>query len=85
VAKNDAAQVLSRERVQVRSRESRVTLAAWRVELLLPDGARGVVTLAEPFYRGEGALLGASQERLSELWHAALPPDEPGPDLPQLG
>jgi hypothetical protein len=34
---------------------------------------------------GEGALLGATQERLSDLWRASLPPDEPPPDNPQLG
>jgi hypothetical protein len=85
VPDNDATRVVSRERVQVRSRESRVTVAAWRVELLLPGGAQAAVTLAEPFYRGEGALLGATQDRLAELWRSTLPPDEPGPDLPQLG
>src|SRR5436305_15305130 len=54
----------SRERVQIRMRESGVTLAAWRVSLKDPAGA---IVLAEvggkSFYRGEGGLLGLPQDR----------------------
>jgi hypothetical protein len=81
----DAVEVESRERVQVRTRESRSTLAAWRVSLRAPQGA---IVLAESagkaWYRGEGELLGAPQERLAELWKAALSNDSE-PDLPQYG
>jgi hypothetical protein len=76
--------VVSRERRQIRSRESRVTLAAWRVELDLPGGARGAITYADPFFRGEGALLGVPQDRLAELWKASLadlPEEQPPPQL----
>jgi len=79
-------QVDSRERVQIRMRESGVTLAAWRVSLKSPEGA---IILAEiggkAFYRGEGDLLGLPQERLAQLWKAALSAGEQEPDLPQYG
>lgn len=78
-------QVRSRERVHIRTREGAVTLAAWKVTL----ESGGAVVLLEiagkPVYRGEGALLGAGQEKLAEVWRAALPPDEPPEDNPQLG
>lgn len=79
-------QVRSRERVPVRTRESGVTLSAWRVELATPRGAIVLVeTGGKVFYRGEGTLLGSSQDQLGELWRASLPAPEPEPDLPQLG
>jgi hypothetical protein len=63
-----------------------VTLAAWRVELSSPRGSIVLVEIAgRSIYRGEGTLLGASQERLSELWRASLPADEVPSDNPQLG
>lgn len=77
-------QVHSRERVHIRTRESGVTLSAWRV--LLDGGAIVLIDLGgRIFYRAEGELLGASQEKLAGLWQAALPPDEPPQDFPQLG
>ena len=77
-------QVHSRERVHIRTRESGVTLSAWRV--LLDCGAIVLIDLGgRIFYRAEGELLGASQEKLAGLWLAALPPDEPPQDFPQLG
>lgn len=88
MAPADAPQptVLSRERAQIRKRESRVTLSAWRVELVLPDGRRGAIVHAEPHFRAEGALLGSTQERLAELWRATLPADVPAEEPPpQLG
>ena len=69
----DSIEVESRERVHIRMRETASTLAAWRVSLKSP---RGAIVLAEAggktWYRGEGALLGERQERLAELWKAAL-------------
>ena len=79
-----AMEVRSRERIHIRTRESGVTLSAWRTEFVA-----GAIVLLEvtgrPVYRGEGALLGASQEKLENLWLAALPPAEPPQDMPQLG
>ena len=78
--------VRSRERVHIRTRESGVTLSAWRIELDSPPGA--VVLVEAPgrsFYRGEGSLLGWPQEKLAEMWKACLPETEPEPDMPQLG
>lgn len=77
-------EVRSRERIHIRTRESGVTLSAWRTQL-----ATGAIVLIEiagrSIYRGEGSLLGASQEKLAQLWLSALPPAEPPPDMPQLG
>jgi len=81
----DAVEVESRERVHIRMRENASTLAAWRVSLRAP---RGAIVLAEAggksWYRGEGDLLGVPQERLAELWKAALS-SESEPELPQYG
>jgi hypothetical protein len=83
--KSVAVEVESRERVHIRTRESVTTLAAWRVSLRSPTGA---IVLAEAggksWYRGEGDLLGMPQERLAELWKAALSTDTE-PELPQYG
>ena len=82
----DSIEVESRERVHIRMRETASTLAAWRVSLKSP---RGAIVLAEAggktWYRGEGALLGERQERLAELWKAALSAEESEPELPQYG
>ncbi len=80
-------EVRSRERVQIRTRESAVTLSAWRVELESP---RGAIVLAEgpagkSFYRGEGALLGKSQAELAQVWQATLPEVPPEQEPLQLG
>jgi hypothetical protein len=81
----DSVEVESRERVHIRTRESASTLAAWRVSLRAP---RGAIVLAESggksWYRGEGELLGVPQEKLAELWKAALS-SETEPELPQYG
>lgn len=77
-------QVHSRERIHIRTRESGVTLAAWRIQL--DQGAIVLVDIAgRTFYRGEGGLMAAAQETLAELWQSALPPDEPAPDNLLLG
>jgi len=82
----DAVEVESRDRVHIRTRESGSTLAAWRVSLRVPQGS---IVLAESgarsWYRGEGALLGTPQERLAELWKAALSSADSDPELPQYG
>jgi len=81
----DAVEVESRERVEIRTREHASTLAGWRVSLKAPQGA---IVLAEvggrSWYRGEGDLMGTPQERLAELWKAALS-GETEPELPQYG
>ena len=81
----DAVEVESRERVEIRTREHASTLAGWRVSLKAPQGA---IVLAEvggrSWYRGEGDLMGTPQERLAELWKAALSGDTE-PELPQYG
>lgn len=77
--------VLSRERRQIRSREAKVTLSAWCVELELPGGKRGAIVFAEPFYRGEGDLMGTPQEKLAELWKASLPAPQEEEPPPQWG
>ena len=77
-------QVHSRERIHIRTRESGVTLAAWRIQL--DQGSIVLVDIAgRACYRGEGGLLAASQETLAALWTAALPPDEPPQDNLLLG
>ncbi len=83
---DNTIEVRSRERIAVRTRESGVTLSAWRTELEAPRGAMVLVEVAgREYYRGEGSLLGSSQEKLAGLWRAALPPHEPVSDPPQLG
>lgn len=72
------------ERVPVRTRESRVTLSAWRAQL--EGGAIVLVDVAgRSVYRGEGVFLGATQEQLAQRWQAAIPKTEPEPDNPPLG
>ena len=77
--------VVSRERLSIRTREAKVTLAAWRIELELPGGAHGAIVHAEPFYRAEGALLGMGQQQLAELWKALLPETTEEQPPPQWG
>jgi hypothetical protein len=79
-------EVRSRERVQIRTRESNVTTAAWKVVLSAPIGAMVLVEAGgRNYYRGEGALLGSTQSKLAELWTAAQPDIEPEPENPALG
>ena len=80
------------ERVLVRRRESQVTTAAWRLELTCDQGTGSIVrieaTTAQLYYRGDGILLGWSQEHLAELYAELTRPDgDGGPDfeLMQLG
>jgi len=76
-------------RVPVRLRELGVTLGAWRLSLDSDEG-EGTVTLVErdsgALYRGDGACLGWSQERLAAAYAALAPRDEAAAlELPQLG
>src|SRR4051812_45452126 len=82
----NAVEVQARERVQIRMRESGTTLSAWRVSLCQPEGAIVLAEVAgKSWYRGEGALLGSSQEKLAELWVAARSTADSDPELPQYG
>ena len=81
-------EVTSRSRIPLRARESGTTQSGWRVELTLPEGRAGMVRVdlgAATFYRGDGALLGASQERLAALWSDCLPQTDPDPGFQQFG
>src|SRR2546422_10826229 len=81
----DAVEVESRERIHIRMRESASTLAAWRVALRAPQGAIVHVEVAgRSWYRGEGELMGTPQEKLAELWKAALS-TQSEPEMPQYG
>ena len=78
----------SLERVATRTRESEVTLSAWR--LVAPGRGDGAITLVEiggrSVYRGEGAFLGRSQAELEAEYKRLLPqPPDPLPDPGQFG
>lgn len=79
----------SLERVAVRTRESGVTHAGWRMDVD-SDGGSGMITVieagAERYYRGNGIFLGWSQEQLAAAYKELnTPPDEPQFELQQLG
>jgi hypothetical protein len=82
-------EIKSRGRIHIRARESGSTLGAWRLELTLSQTLAAIV-LADlgtnrAWYRGEGALLGATQEQLAALWLECLPTDDPEPGFQQFG
>lgn len=82
--------VRSLERVPIRMRESGVTHAGWRMEIGSDEGDGAIVlielTADRSLYRGEGMLLGWSQERLAATYQAVrAEPDEPPFELNQLG
>jgi hypothetical protein len=65
------------ERVPIRTRESGVTLAAWKLAASAPEGSGTMVrveTAAGSFYRGDGWFLGWTQEALGTAWTQLLPP-----------
>jgi hypothetical protein len=77
-------------RAPVRTRESQVTLAAWRLQTTSAQGPGAIVLLElapKVTYRGDGVHLGWAQERLAAVWQAlsAPPNEEPPFELPQLG
>jgi hypothetical protein len=78
------------ERVPVRTREGRITLAAWRMLVTTPGGGGSIVlveTNVGALFRGEGLFLGWAQDRLATAYRALVP--KTAPDLttnyPQLG
>src|SRR5258708_258460 len=75
VAGLTAVRVESLRRVPLRTRQSGVTRAGWRLEVACAQGVGSVVvaevSASETWYRGEGILLGWTQEKLAEL-HGAL-------------
>ena len=77
------------ERVPIRTRESGVTLSAWKMAATAPEGAGTLVRLevaSGNFFRGDGWFLGWTQEQLSAAWTALLPPAPRETfELPQLG
>ncbi len=78
----------SLERVAIRTRESGVTLAAWRIAP--PSRADGAITLVEiggrSVYRGDGTFLGWDQAQLEAEYKRMLPePPDPMPDPGQFG
>lgn len=77
------------ERIAIRTRESAVTLAGWRLEASTPQGMGSITRvdgLAAPCFRGDGAFLGWSQERLAAEYQRLLPkPEDPLPDPGQFG
>ncbi|HXX31473.1 MAG TPA: hypothetical protein VEJ89_12285 [Myxococcaceae bacterium] len=79
------------ERVPVRTREGRITLSAWRMNVTSPSGP-GAIVLVETnvgaVFRGEGLFLGWNQDDLGTAYRALIPKpaaDEPSMDGPQLG
>jgi hypothetical protein len=85
----DAA-ALGLERTRIRTRENSVTLSAWRLAVRSVEGDGAIVVVEqpgkEPIYRGEGTLLGWSQDRLAGAYEALKPrPEEPEPESLQLG
>ena len=82
--------VRSLERFAIRTRDTEATQSAWRMEIE-SDAGRGAIMLVDlpggqAVFRGEGALLGWTQEQLAEAFHRLRPtPDEPPLELQQLG
>jgi hypothetical protein len=78
------------ERVPVRTREGRITLAAWRMNVTAPNGT-GAIVLVETnvgaVFRGEGFFLGWAQDMLGIAYRSLVP--KSGVDVslnhPQLG
>jgi hypothetical protein len=70
---------LALERAPIRTRESSVTRAGWRLEAEAGEG-RGTITLVEAddraWHRGDGIFLGWPQERLAAAYRALLPEDD---------
>jgi hypothetical protein len=77
------------ERVAIRTRESLVTLAGWRLCASTPAGSGSITRIdgaAGARFRGEGAYLGWPQARLAAEYQRLLPKGEdPAPDPGQFG
>ena len=86
----DSPSARALERFPIRTRESSVTRAAWRLSVTSAEGEGAIVLLelssGQTLYRGEGVFLGWPQERLEPAYHALLPrSDEPNFEIGQLG
>src|SRR5712691_8648090 len=84
------ARAIALERFPIRTRESSVTLSAWRLEIMTDHG-EGTIYLVEispdrAIFRGGGVLLGWPQPRLEAAYHALRPAaEESSSQTPQLG
>jgi hypothetical protein len=78
------------ERVPVRTREGRITLAAWRMNVTASAGS-GTIVLVETnvgaVFRGEGLFLGWAQDMLANAYRTLVPKPSTDSTLnhPQLG
>lgn len=84
------ARALSLDRFPIRTRESSVTLSAWRLCVACDEGDGAIVRLDAPsgeaLHRGEGVFLGWSEQRLASAYNALRPvPEESGFELQQMG
>lgn len=82
--------VLALDRLPIRTRESGVTLAAWRLSVRAEEGEGSIARLesetGEPVFRGDGLFLGWSQARLRCAYDALKPRDDSPPfETLQLG
>jgi hypothetical protein len=78
------------ERVPIRTRESGVTVSAWRLSASAGQGDGSIFSIEASdggvFWRGEGIFLGWPAERLARAYAKLLPrSEEPPLDLNQLG
>ena len=77
------------ERVAIRTREATVTRSAWRLRIADGRGSGAILRVdadGESIYRGEGAFLGWTQDRLAAEYGRLLPKgDTPEPDPGQYG
>jgi len=86
----EAATASVPERVPVRTREGRITLAAWRMIVTTPGG-EGAIVLVETnvgaVFRGEGLFLGWAQDMLAAAYKSLVPKTGSDSALnhPQLG
>ncbi len=84
------ARALSLDRFLIRTRESAVTLSAWRLSVACDEGEGAIVRIDAPagevFHRGEGVFLGWPEQRLTSAYDALRPvPEESGFELQQMG
>ncbi len=86
----EGATATAPERVPARTREGRITLSAWRMNVTTPNGA-GAIVLVETnvgaVFRGEGLFLGWAQDTLATAYRALVPRTSSDVALnhPQLG
>jgi hypothetical protein len=77
------------ERVAIRTRESGVTLAGWRLGASTRGGPGSITRVdgaSGSLFRGDGAYLGWSQTNLEAEYRRLVPrPPDPEPDAGQFG